>query len=74
MEKHIIESNTTSDNLSSFIDNKNYLCQHKKLHPLTARKRKWISKIIYRDIENLFNSTYLDTSLQTKMNVYQLRR
>ena len=51
MEKQIVEKNTTSDNVSFFIDNKNCLCQHENLHPLTARKGKWVSEIMYRDIE-----------------------
>ena len=27
------------------------MCQHEKLHPLTARRLKWISETMYRDIE-----------------------
>ena len=51
MEKHIIERNTASDNISFLVDNQNFLCQHEKLHPLTSRKGKCISEIMYRDLE-----------------------
>ena len=42
----------TSDNVSFLIDNKSCLCRHETLHPLTARKEKWVSEILYKDIEN----------------------
>ena len=42
MEKNIIERGTTSDNVSFFVDNKNGLCQHEKLHPFKDIKRKRI--------------------------------
>ena len=32
------------------------MCQHKKLHPLTARRGKWISETLYRDIENIIQN------------------
>ena len=50
-EKNITKRNTTSENITYLVDNKKFLCQHEKLHPLTAKRRKLISEIIYRDIE-----------------------
>ena len=47
--------NTTSANMTYLVDNKKYLCQHKKLHPLTARRGKLISEKMYRYIENIIN-------------------
>ena len=35
------------------VDNKAFMCQHNKLHPLTARRGKCISETIYRDIEDI---------------------
>ena len=29
------------------------MCQHNKLHPLTARRGKWISDTMYRYIEEI---------------------
>ena len=43
----------TLENAPYLIDKKTILCQHKKLHPLTARRGKWISETLYRDIENI---------------------
>ena len=37
------------------MDNKNFLCQHKKLDQLTARRGKWISETLYREIEKIVN-------------------
>ena len=42
---------TTSENMTYFVDNKFFPCQHKKLHPLTAIRGKWISETMYRYIE-----------------------
>ena len=42
--------NKTSENMTYLIDNRKFLCQHKKLHPLTARRGKWISETLYREI------------------------
>ena len=42
MEKLKNTMNKTSDNMTYLIDNNKLLCQHKKLHPLTARRGKWI--------------------------------
>ena len=61
-EKQIIERITTSDNVSFLVDNKNFLCQHEKLHPLTAIKGKWISETMHRYIEKSFNKDHLGTS------------
>ena len=43
--------NKISENMTYLMDNKTFLCQYKKLDPLTARKVKWISKILYKEIE-----------------------
>ena len=40
MEKQITKMNTTSENMTYLVDNKTFLCQHKKLHPLTSREVK----------------------------------
>ena len=53
MEKQITEMNTTSENMIYLVDSKFFMCQHKKLNPLTARRGKWISETLYRDIENI---------------------
>ena len=34
------------------VDRKN-LCQHNKYHPLTSRRGKWTSEIVYRYIEEI---------------------
>ena len=38
------------------IDNKTFLCQHNKLHPLTARRGKWISETLYREIATIIQN------------------
>ena len=48
--------NTTSENTTYLIDNKMFLCQHDKLHPLTDRRGKWISETLYREIENIIKN------------------
>ena len=48
MEKLKNTMNKTSDNMTYIIDNKTFLCQHKKLDPLTARRGKWIPETLYR--------------------------
>ena len=48
--------NKTSENTTYIIDNKCFMCQHNKLHPLTARGVKWISETLYRDIENIIKN------------------
>ena len=62
------ERNTTSDNISYLIDDKKCLCQHEKLHPLTAIKVKCISEIMYIDLEGITQNTHLETSLLRTMN------
>ena len=57
--KEIIESNTTSDNVSFFIDSKKFLCQYENVHPLTARNGEWVSEIIYKDLENIIQQDSL---------------
>ena len=73
MEVHITKNNTTSDTVSYLVDTKKCLCQHEKLHPLTAIRVKWISETMYRDIKKLFNKTHKVTSLQREDTFYQLR-
>ena len=41
------------------IDNKTFLCQHNKLHPLTARRGKWISETLYREIQTIIKNDSL---------------
>ena len=52
-EKYIVKLNTTSENIIYLVDNKNFLCQHNKLHPLTARRGNQISETMYKDIEEI---------------------
>ena len=46
--------NTSAEKMTYLVDNKTIMCQYTKLHPLTARRGKWISETIYRDIEKSF--------------------
>ena len=39
--------------MTYLIDNKKFLCQHNKFQPLTARRGKWISETLYRDIATI---------------------
>ena len=39
--------------MTYLIDNKKLLCQHNKLHSLTARREKWISETLYREIATI---------------------
>ena len=48
--------NTTSDNMKYMVDNKKNMCEHKQLHPLTARIGKYISETMYRDIEKIIQN------------------
>ena len=48
--------NKTSENMAYLIDNKNILCQHNKLYPLSDRRGKWISETMYREIENIIQN------------------
>ena len=40
MEKQITIMNTASDNIKYPVDNKTFLCQHKKIYPITTRRVK----------------------------------
>ena len=31
------------------------MCQHNNLHPVRARRGKWVSETMYRDIENIIH-------------------
>ena len=42
MENHITKRNTTLENITDRVNNKMFLCQNEKLHPLTARRGKCI--------------------------------
>ena len=48
--------NTTSENMTYLIGNKIIIYQHNKLHLLTARRGKWISEKMYRDIEQIIQN------------------
>ena len=39
--------------MTYLMDNKTFLCQHKKLDQLTARRGKWIPETLYREIEKI---------------------
>ena len=60
----------TSENTTYLIDNKTIMCQHKKLHPLTSRRGKWISETMYRDIEKIIKIIHGNISLQRVENIY----
>ena len=66
-KKNIIESNTSSDNISFCFDKKICLCQHDQLNPFSVRKGRCVSEKTYRYLEKPFNKTHLDTSLQRKI-------
>ena len=53
MEKHKKTMNKTSENTKYLIGIKIMIYQHNKLHLLTARRGKWISEKMYRDIEQI---------------------
>ena len=65
--------NKTSENTTYLIDNKKNRCQHNKLHPLTARRGKWISEVLYRDSENIIKIIHVNISLQRVENIYLIR-
>ena len=44
MKKSVSKITTTSENMTYLVDNKTILRQHKKLHPLIARRVKYISE------------------------------
>ena len=73
MENHIIERNTTSNNIPYLVYNKKCLCQHEKLHPLTARKGKWISGKKYIDIEKFIQQDSHKFITSEGRDIYQLR-
>ena len=72
IEKQITKMNSTSENITYLVDNKKNLCQHKKFHPLTDRRRKLISETTHRDIEKSFSMTHRNTSLQRAETIYQI--
>ena len=45
--------NKNSENMTYIIDNKKFLCQHKKLQPLTAIKGNGIPETLYREISSM---------------------
>ena len=55
VKKKITKINTNLKNLTCVVDNKKNMCQHNKLHPLTAKKVKWISETMYKDIEKIIH-------------------
>ena len=49
LENQITKMNTTSQNMTYLIDNKNIMCQYKKYHPLTSGRGKMDVRInVYR--------------------------
>ena len=59
--------------MTYIIDNNVFLCQHNKLHLLTAIRGKWLSETMYRDIEKSFSMIHRNTSLQRVETIYQIR-
>ena len=39
--------------MTYLMDNKNFLCQHNKLDPLTDSRGKWILETLYREIARI---------------------
>ena len=72
-EKHIIEGNPTSDNVSYLADNEKNLCKHEKFTHQKLERGNWISETMYRDFEKSFNKTHKNTSLHREERVHQLR-
>ena len=64
MEKLKISMYKTSDNMAYLIDNKKFLCQHKKLDPLTARRGKWIPEEMYREIASIVKMIHRNVVLK----------
>ena len=73
MRNHINKMKTTSEKITYLVDNKTYLCQHNKLHPLTDRRGKWISETMYRYIEKSLSIIHRNTSLQRVETIYQIK-
>ena len=46
----------TSENMTYLIDQNKFLCQHKKLQLLNARRGKWISETLYREITTIITN------------------
>ena len=42
--------------MTYLIDNKKFLCQNNKSHPLTARRGKFKSETLYREIESIIKN------------------
>ena len=72
MKKQITKMNTTSDNMTYLVDKKTFMCQHKTLRPLTARRVKLISETMYVDIEKSFSMTHRNISPQRVETIYQI--
>ena len=53
MEKLKNSMSKTSENMTYLIYSKMFLCQNKKLDPLTARRGKWIPETLYREIARI---------------------
>ena len=46
-----------------FIDNKQHLCEHGGLHPMTARKGKYIPDNVYTSMKDKFNNQFQSKSV-----------
>ena len=68
--KKLKKMNKTSENMTYLIDNRKFLCQHKKLHPLTVRREKWISENLYREIATIIKKIHQNVSLQRVEKIY----
>ena len=65
--------NKTTENMTYLINNKKFLCQHNKLHPLTSIRRKWISETLYREIASIEKMIHRTVLLQRLEKIYYIR-
>ena len=69
MGKHIIERNTTSDNVSYLVDNEKCMCQYKKFTHEQLERGNIFQKKIIEILEASFNKTHIYASLHRKIKV-----
>ena len=58
--------------MTFLVDNKNIMCQHNKLHPLPARRGKWISETMHEDIEKSLIRIHKNKYLQRAETIYKI--
>ena len=64
MERIKNSMNKIPENMTYLMDNKMFLCQHKKLDPLTTRRGKWIPETLYREIEKIVKMIHKNVLLK----------